>query len=97
MAKFQMIKPYTEKIYTNSLIKSAKNFYETLKGGTYSGNHFVLKDLENNKLYKFEIKHKSLRGGDNNNNNNIFGCKYCNKKKNKNDESSSDGDEKKKM
>lgn len=52
-----MIKPYNNKLYESSnLIKCAKKFYNMIKTENIDANGlFILKDIDNNKLYKFQI------------------------------------------
>ncbi len=62
MGKFQMIKPYpTDKIYESSNVnKCAKKFYDILKSDLKSDkisyDYFILKNLDDNSYYKFQIK-----------------------------------------
>lgn len=55
-----MIKPYYQKILEHdSLIKCAKIYYNIIKSEKLDANGlFIIKDMDNNKLYKFEITNK---------------------------------------
>ena len=63
-----MIKPYpSDKIYESSNVnKCAKKFYQILKQDNEKYNFFIIKNIENNDFYKFQI-------GNNNLNNYIVG------------------------
>ena len=61
-----MIKPYNNKLYESSnMMKCAKKFYSIIKTENIDANGlFILKDIDNNKLYKFQItKHNNQIGG----------------------------------
>lgn len=65
-----MIKPYNNIIYESSnLTRCAKKFYSKIKTENLDANGlFVLKDIDNNKLYKFEINKNNMNvqtGGEN--------------------------------
>jgi hypothetical protein len=69
MGKFQMSKPYpSDKIYESSNVnKCAKKFYEILKQDNEKYDFFVLKNIDNNNYYKFQIRnnHNMQIGGAN--------------------------------
>lgn len=66
MGKFQMIKPYPcDKIYESSNIKKcSKKFYEILKQDNEKYDFFILKNMDNNDYYKFQINNnKNIQMG----------------------------------
>lgn len=66
-----MVKPYpTDKIYESSNVnKCAKKFYQILKQDNEKYNFFIIKNIENNDYYKFQIGNNNhnviIGGGDN--------------------------------
>lgn len=62
-----MIKPYYNNILeSDNLIKCAKKYYNIIKNEKLEANGlFILKDTENNKLFRFQITKNNLIGGDN--------------------------------
>ena len=65
MGRYQMIKPYTYKVYEGDCKQCAKKFFKYLESNSISNNNnFVtLRDIDTNQTYTFEHRKKSRQIG----------------------------------